>query len=60
MAGIRERDLLTAAEIADLFRVSRGTVWRWGRDGVIRQLRIGGTLRYRASDVRKILEGDES
>lgn len=57
-AGVHEPQFLTAGEIADLFRVSRGTVWRWGREGVIRQLKIGGTLRYHAADVRRLVAGD--
>lgn len=49
---------LTASEIADLFRVSRGTVWRWGRDGVIRRIKVGGTIRYHSEDVRRALNGE--
>ena len=48
--------LLTAAEVAELFRVSSKTVGRWGRSGALPLYRtIGGHHRYRLSDVRTFL-----
>jgi excisionase family DNA binding protein len=48
--------LLTAAEVAELFRVSSKTVGRWGRSGALPLYRtIGGHHRYRLSDVRAFL-----
>lgn len=45
--------LLTASEVADLFRVSSKTVGRWGRSGALPLYRtIGGHHRYRLCDVR--------
>ena len=47
--------LLTAAEVAALFRVSSKTVGRWGRSGAIPLYRtVGGHHRYRLSDVRAL------
>jgi excisionase family DNA binding protein len=49
--------LLTAAEVATLFRVSSKTVGRWGSQGNLPLYRtIGGHHRYRLSDVRAFLE----
>lgn len=53
-------DYLTAGEIASLLRVSRGTVWRWGRDGVIPRVRVGSTIRYDAVAVKALLEGEDA
>ena len=51
-----EDSLLTASEVAELFRVSSKTVGRWGRSGALPLLRtIGGHHRYRLSDVRALL-----
>ena len=48
--------LLTASEVAALFRVSSKTVGRWGRSGALPLYRtIGGHHRYRLSDVRALL-----
>jgi excisionase family DNA binding protein len=48
--------LLTASEVADLFRVSSKTVGRWGRSGALPLYRtVGGHHRYRLSDVRSFL-----
>lgn len=48
-------DLLTADEVAAYFRVSLPTVSRWRREGTITGYKIGGTLRFRRSDVEKLL-----
>ena len=54
--GAEPEHLLTAAEVAELFRVSSKTVGRWGRSGALPLYRtIGGHHRYRLSDVRSFL-----
>lgn len=56
--------LMTAAEVAALFRVTPKTVRRWARAGKLATVRtLGGHRRYRASDVRRAMlaaqrEGD--
>jgi excisionase family DNA binding protein len=48
--------MLTASEVAKLFRVSVKTVGRWGRSGALPLRRtVGGHHRYRAADVRDFL-----
>jgi excisionase family DNA binding protein len=37
--------LLTLDEVAELFRVHRGTVYKWVRSGKIRAVRVAATLR---------------
>ena len=46
-----QNDLMTVREVADYFRVSRVTVWRWCQDGVIPAFRIGRTWRIRYGDL---------
>ena len=54
--GAEPEHLLTAAEVATLFRVSSKTVGRWGRSGALPLYRtVGGHHRYRLSDVRSFL-----
>lgn len=50
--------LLTASEVALMFRVHQKTVCRWGTDGLIDfVLTPGGRRRYRESDVIRCLDG---
>ncbi len=43
--------LLTVQEVADYLRVSRVTVWRWCKHGVIPAFRIGRTWRINRADL---------
>lgn len=56
----RER-LLTPGEVASLFRVDPKTVTRWAAAGRISSIRTpGGHRRFRESEVRALLHGEES
>lgn len=47
-----KEQLLTPAEVADMFRVDPATVTRWARDGKLRAIRtLGGHRRYLKSEV---------
>ena len=50
--------LLTPGEVATLFRVNPKTVTRWARAGKISAIRtLGGHRRFRASEIRRCLDG---
>src|SRR5215470_8507895 len=52
--------LLTPGEVAALFRVDPKTVTRWAAAGRISSIRTpGGHRRFRESEVRNLLEGEE-
>ena len=52
--------LLTPGEVAALFRVDPKTVTRWAAAGRIGSIRTpGGHRRFRESEVRALLRGDE-
>lgn len=58
-APTRDR-LLTPGEVATLFRVDPKTVTRWASAGRIGSIRTpGGHRRFRESEVRALLRGDE-
>jgi len=38
--------LYTAEEAADALRVSKWTVWKYGREGKLRTVKFGRTVRY--------------
>jgi excisionase family DNA binding protein len=46
-----EPDLLTVPEVAQLLRVSRGTVSRWISDGVLSSVRLGRHRRVSRSQL---------
>jgi len=48
-------ELLTATEVADRLRVSRSTISRWLRDGVLVGVKIGGVLRFPSDEVDQLL-----
>ncbi len=50
-------DLMTPAEVADLFRVNPKTVTRWERAGKIRCIRtLGGHRRFLAVEMRQLAQ----
>jgi excisionase family DNA binding protein len=49
---------MTTQEVADLFRVSTMSVYRWAKDGTLQAITIGGTVRFRRSDVDALLTSD--
>jgi excisionase family DNA binding protein len=52
-----ENELLTPAEVAEMFRVNPKTVTRWARAGKISAVRtLGGHRRFRADEIRRFLE----
>lgn len=56
-----EEELLTPSEVAKLFRVDPKTVTRWAKSGKLSSIRtLGGHRRYRSSEVRALLEGQQT
>jgi len=48
--------LFTAEEIADYLQVSKETVWRWWRNGVLSFIQIGGKKRTKESELKRFIE----
>ena len=48
---------LTAQETADKLGVDVSTLWRWDKSGYLRKIKVGNKIRYRESDVLKLMEG---
>ncbi len=54
-------ELLTPSEVAKLFRVDPKTVTRWAKAGKLSSIRtLGGHRRYRADEVRRLLDDRET
>lgn len=39
-------ELYTAEELATLLKMSKDTIWRWGRQGKLPKLKIGRLVRF--------------
>jgi excisionase family DNA binding protein len=48
-------NVLKVKEVAEQLRVSQNTIYRLVRDGVLRGVRIGGSIRIRSADVERRL-----
>ena len=46
--------LLTVEEAARLLAVSKMTLYRWDKSGILKKVEIGGKRRYRKSDIEHL------
>lgn len=53
----REESYLSAQETADKLGVDVSTLWRWDKSGYLKKIKVGNKIRYRESDVLKLMEG---
>ncbi|MBI1877469.1 MAG: helix-turn-helix domain-containing protein [Chloroflexi bacterium] len=53
--SIEPNEILTVPEVAAYLRVSRVTVWRWCREGVIPASRIGRNWRIHHGDLLRLV-----
>ena len=49
----------SAYKVAEILDVSRPTLWRWEKIGYLVPIRVGGKVRYKMSDVKRIIEEQE-
>ena len=47
-------------KVMEMLDVSQATMWRWQKSGYLVPINVGGKRRYRMSDVKRILEGDNA
>ena len=50
--------LYTAQEAAEALRVSKWTVWKYGREGKLKAVRFGRTVRYQLEGGTDEVQGD--
>jgi len=48
--------LLTSSEACEFLRCSKPTLHRWKSEGTVPHVRIGSNIRYRESDLKKLIE----
>ena len=54
LASAEDR-LITVEEAAEIFGVSRVTLWQWGKKGILNPVKIGHIVRYKISDIKNVL-----
>ena len=61
MTPAGQNELLTPAEVAEMFRVNPKTVTRWARAGKISAIRtLGGHRRFRRDEIEAQLRSQET
>lgn len=59
-AEARKEKYLTKEEVKRMCEVCDATLWHWNKRGYLKAIKVGNKVRYRQSDVRRILEGGTS
>lgn len=52
-----EETYITALQASKRLGVDRSTLWRWDKENYLKTVKIGSKVRYKLSDIEKILEG---
>ena len=58
IADQKAETYLSREKVMEILGVSSATLWRWQKLGYLVPLNVGGKRRYRMSDVKRVLEGD--
>jgi predicted DNA-binding transcriptional regulator AlpA len=59
IAEARKERYLTKEEVKQICGVCDATLWHWNRKGYLKAIKVGNKVRYRMSDIRKILESEK-
>ena len=51
-----ESPLLTPAEVTEKYRVSKVTLWRWDKMGLLAPIKMGRKSFYRQSDIERVFD----
>lgn len=49
------KELLTIDEVVSMLKVSKMTLWRWDKNGLLTKIDMGGARRYRRSEVEELI-----
>ena len=53
----QDSQLVRRNEVNKRLHVDNSTLWRWDRDGYLKAIRIGRSVFYKESDVKRLEEG---
>ena len=51
--------LLTPDEVASKYRISKVTLWRWAKDGLLKPVKMGRKSFYHQSDIERFFDLDK-
>ena len=51
--------LLPPDEVASKYRISKVTLWRWAKDGLLKPVKMGRKSFYRQSDIERVFDLDK-
>ena len=51
--------LLTPDEVASKYRISKVTLWRWAKDGLLKPVKMGRKSFYRQSGIERVFDLDK-
>lgn len=51
----QEETYLSARETSAKLGVNLSTLWRWNRVGYLKKIKVGNSVKYKESDVRKLM-----
>ena len=54
-----ESPLLTPDEVASKYRISKVTLWRWAKHGLLKPVKMGRKSFYRQSDIERVFDLDK-
>lgn len=49
------KELLTTDEVVSMLKVSKMTLWRWDKNGLLTKINVGGVRRYKRSEVEELI-----
>lgn len=55
LAEARKEKYLTKEEVKEMCDVCDTTLWHWGKKNYLKPVKVGNKVRYRQSDIQKIL-----
>lgn len=55
IAEARKEKYLTKEEVKQMCDVCDTTLWHWGKKSYLKPIKVGNKVRYRLSDIQKIL-----
>lgn len=48
--------LYTINETCKIFKISRVTLWKWKKEGILKHINVGKSIRYTKEDINKLIE----
>lgn len=60
IADSKAETYLSREKTMETLDISSTTLWRWAQMGYLIPLNVGGKHRYRMSDIKRIMEGDNT